>query len=298
MARNLKGQIIVLTGASSGFGRGAALQFAKAGANVVLAARRGDLLEELAQECRDAGARALALPTDVGHQADVEALADAARQEFGRIDVWVNDAGVGALGRFEEVPIADHVRVLQTDLLGTTYGSYFALRQFREQDKGTLINIASALGKIPAPYYASYTAAKYGIVGLCAALRQELRVNRSRKIHVCTVLPTAMDTPFFEHAANYTGREAVPVPPLDDPQKVIDAIVALALKPQDEVVVGLGGRTAIAAHKFAPNLTERMMALNTHYAQMKRAAPSGVKRGAVAKPAAKGREVEGGLRTH
>ena len=203
--QDFNGKVIVITGASSGFGRGAAVQFARAGASVVLAARREQVLDDVARECEAAGGRALAVPTDVSKSAEVETLAKTAVEKFGRIDVWVNDAGGGALGRFEEVPLADHVQVIETDLLGTLYGSYFALGQFRKQQSGTLINIASVIGKVPAPYFASYAAAKHGVVGLSSAIRQELNVNDIKNIHVCTVMPTSMDTPFFEHAANYTG---------------------------------------------------------------------------------------------
>ena len=169
MAQDLKGKVVVVTGASSGFGKGAAREFAAAGASVVLAARRDQLLEELARGCEAAGGRALAVHTDVSKQADVEHLAQAALSQFGRIDVWVNNAGGGALGRFEEVPLADHVQVIETDLLGTLYGSYAAMRQFKAQGGGTLINVASVIGKVPAPYFASYAAAKHGVVGLNGA---------------------------------------------------------------------------------------------------------------------------------
>lgn len=115
----LTGKVIVITGASSGFGKGAALKFASAGAYVVLAARREQLLDDLARECEAAGGQALAVPTDVSVREDVVSLAQSALSKFGRIDVWVNNAGAGALGRFEAVPLADHVQVIETDLLGT-----------------------------------------------------------------------------------------------------------------------------------------------------------------------------------
>jgi len=107
--RNLTGKVIVITGASSGFGKGAAREFARNGAAVVLAARRDQLLEELAQECQSLGAQALTVPTDVSRQEEVENLWRTAYGHFNGIDVWVNNAAVGALGRFEEVPLADHV---------------------------------------------------------------------------------------------------------------------------------------------------------------------------------------------
>lgn len=280
----LKDTVVVITGASSGFGKGAARAFAGAGANLVLAARRELLLRDLANECQRMKVQAWAVPTDVSIQSDVERLATEAVMQFGRIDVWVNDAGVGALGRFEEVPLSDHIQVIDTNLFGTLYGSYFALKRFRRQEAGILINIASALGKIPAPYYASYAASKYGVVGLSAAIRQELRENEEENIHVCTVMPMAMDTPFFDHASNYTGHEATPIPPLYDPQEVIDVIVQLAIKPVDEVIVGTAGKIANVAHHLMPGLTETYMGRQTHKTQIKRAPPAAISEGAVHEP--------------
>src|SRR5690348_11808302 len=109
--RELADKVVVITGASSGFGKGAALRFAEMGAPVVLAARRENLLDEIARQCEASGVHALAVPTDVTQQQDVENLAGAALSEFGRIDVWVNNAGSGAVGRFEEIPLADHIQV-------------------------------------------------------------------------------------------------------------------------------------------------------------------------------------------
>jgi short-subunit dehydrogenase len=290
---DLNGKVIVITGASSGFGKGAALKFALAGASVVLAARRDRLLEDLAHECETTGGRALSVPTDVSNQADVEQLAQAAITKFGRIDVWVNNAGVAALGRFEEVPLTDHAQIIETNLLGTLYGSHCALQQFRQQQSGTLINIASVLGKVPAPYYSSYVAAKHGVVGLSAALRQELEENDIQGIHVCTVMPTSMDTPFFEHAANYTGHEAAPIPPVYDPQEVVSVIVRLATDPEDEIAVGTAGKVVTVAHNVSPGLTEKMMGKQVHKAQIEKAALSQDTRGSLTEPAAERTEVSG-----
>ena len=154
----------------------------------------------------------------------------------------MNNAGAGAVGRFEDIPLDDHIRVIETDLIGTLYGSYFAMRQFRRQGAGTLINVASVIGKVPSPYFSSYAAAKHGVVGLSAALRQELLEEKIDTIHVCTVLPTTFDTPFFEHAAQYTGHEASPIPPTYDPKEVVDTIFELASDPKDEVTVGTAAK--------------------------------------------------------
>ncbi len=261
-SQDLSGKVVVITGASSGFGKGTALQLAKGGAFVVLAARREELLEELAVECRAQGGQALAVHTDVSKQADVANLAQQAVGAFGRIDVWINNAGSGAIGLFEDVPLEKHIAVIATDLHGQIYGSYYALQQFhRQPDGGILINVASVLGKVPAPFFASYAAAKHGVVGLSAALRQELDVNKITNIRVCTVMPTSMDTPFFQHAADYTGHTLVPIPPVYEPEQVINALVSLVTDPKDEVAVGgAGGATAILMHNLFPGLTEHMMA--------------------------------------
>lgn len=297
MERTLKGKVVVITGASSGFGKGAARRFAQSGCLLVLAARRAHLLEELAKECEVKGARAVAAPTDVSKRADVERLAEKAVSSFGRIDVWINDAGVGALGAFEQIPLADHAQVIETDLMGTLYGSYFAMQQFQRQKEGTLINIASVLGKIPAPYYSSYTAAKYGIVGLSAAIRQELRQKKLADIHVCTVMPTTTDTPFFDHVANYTGHEVNPVPPLYEPSRVVDVLVRLAMQPEDEVMVGGAAKLTDVAHHLAPETAERLWARQVHKTQMEEAAPASAQSGALHQPMDAGTEVSGGRLT-
>ena len=288
---DLSGKVIVITGASSGFGKGSAREFGARGASVVIAARRGELLDELAQQIEAAGGRALSVPSDVSQQNEVEGLCRAAIEQFGRIDVWVNNAGVGALGRFEEVPLADHVKVIETDLLGTIYGSYFAMRVFREQGYGTLINISSVIGKVPSPYYSSYAAAKHGVVGLSAVLRQELKQNEIENIHVCTVMPTSFDTPFFDHAANYTGHESVPIPPVYEPERVVETIVRLATEPEDEVSVGTAAKIATVAHQIAPGMTESMMGKQAHKANIVDAPSAPNTGGSVQKPQPKGRGV-------
>jgi len=292
--QSLAGKVVVITGASSGFGKGAARAFAGEGTALVLAARRGELLDELATECRSVGARAIAVPTDVSSRPDVEALAQAAVSEFGRIDVWINDAGVGALGRFERIPIEDHEQVIATDLLGTLYGCYFAYRQFLVQGSGTLVNIASELGGHTVPYYTSYTAAKHGVVGLGDSLRQEIDLSGSKDIHVCTVMPTAHDTPFFEHAANYTGHEVTPPKPLHDPQEVVDAIVRLARDPKDKEIVGSDGIVKILMKKVAPTADEKMGAKQMHKTQMVDPPPAPDSPNALREPMAAGTEVSAG----
>jgi len=258
---------VVITGATSAFGRGSALRFAAGGAAVVLAGRSEHLLVEIAKECEAAGGRVLAIPTDVTEEREVEQLAQSAVREFGRIDVWVNNAGSGAIGSFADVPLEDHVRVIRTDLLGTIFGCYFAIRQFRRQGTGVLINVASVVGKVPAPYLASYVAAKHGVVGLGAALRQELQEAKVSTIHVCTLMPATFDTPVFEHAAQYASADETGIPPLNDSQDIVEAIVGLATDPQDELSVGSAAKVSVFAHQFFPGLVESYMAKETHKAE-------------------------------
>jgi len=292
----LKEKVVVITGASSGFGKGAAQEFGRQGARLVLAARRADLLEELATECRSEGVEALACPTDVSRREEVERLAQAAIDRFGRIDVWVNDAGVGALGPFERIPIEIHEQVIATNLMGTIYGSYCAYRQFLAQKSGVLINIASELGYGSVPYYSSYTAAKHGVTGLSDSLRQEVKQNKIEGVHICTIMPTAHDTPFFDHAANYTGHEITAPKPLHDPQNVVDAIVRVAQDPEDKEVVGADGKVKLALSNVLPKVAEKIGAKQMHKTQMEKPPAANDSKGAVPAPMHEGREVSGGRR--
>ena len=288
----MEGKTIVVTGASSGIGRGVAIALAEQGANVVLAARRGETLKSLAEQC---GPHAIAVTTDVADPNDVENLREAALSRFPSIDAWINNAGVAAIGAFDSIPLRDHVRVIQTNLIGAINGSYVALEYFRSRGNGTLINVSSMLGNTPAPYYASYCASKYGIVGLGASLRQELRARGEADIHVCTVMPMAADTTFYDHAANYTGHELAPYP-IIAAELDVDAIVAAVSAPRDEINVGLSASMATLSQRFAPALTERITSLATQELQMERAPPAMITEGNLHAPVFIGTGVAGSLR--
>ena len=268
------GRTFVVTGASSGLGRGTALKLASYGGNVVLAARRAEALEQLAQEARAVGGQALPVPTDVSDPAQVERLAAAALARFGSIDVWINDAAVAALGRFEEVPLSDHARVVDVNLKGYVFGSHAALRQFRRQGYGTLVNVASVEGRIPLPYHASYAATTAAVLALDTALAQELRLGGlDRTIRVASVLPWAVDTPFWDHTANYTGGTPR-MYSMDQPGKVVDSIVWMAVRPQQEYAVGWKARGVLLGHQVWPGLTEHVAANITQRAQVSTAPPA------------------------
>ncbi|WP_414579396.1 SDR family oxidoreductase [Anabaena sp. CCY 9402-a] len=260
MPRPIHSSVIVITGASSGIGRATALEFAKQRATLLLAARREGALREVAQECEQLGARAVAVRTDVTFESDVQALARRAIESFGRLDVWVNNAAVSLFARFENAPMEAFRRVIETNLFGYIHGARAALPYFREQGNGNLINVSSVVGVTGQPYTIPYTISKYAIRGLSDSLRMELYLDHAPDIHVCTVLPGSIDTPIFQHAANYTGRQTKAMTPVYSAREVAEAIAGLVERPQREIVVGQAVYLALLQKTLAPDVFERMMA--------------------------------------
>ncbi|MFC8918416.1 SDR family oxidoreductase [Streptomyces sp. NPDC057116] len=274
----VRGSVVVITGASSGIGRATALAFARKGGRVVLAARREEALEAVARECeRHRGAQALVVPTDVTDAGAVDGLARRTVGRFGRVDVWVNCAAVTVFGPFQEVPMEDFRKVLDVNVMGYVHGARAALRVMREQGSGTLINVSSVVGVVSQPYTHAYGMSKHAVRALSASLRQELRLDRTKGVHVCTVLPATIDTPLFEHAANYTGRKPLAMPPVYSPERVARTIVDLVRSPRREVVVGPTGRSMVLESRIVPGLAERMMARQVDRAHLSRkeSAPAG-----------------------
>ncbi|HEY8400930.1 MAG TPA: SDR family oxidoreductase [Cytophagaceae bacterium] len=258
--------VVVITGASSGIGRATALEFASLGHTVVLAARRTEALAQLKLECEEAGGRALAVPTDVSIEAEVNRLASTAIKEFGRIDVWVNNAAVSLLGKFEEIPIEHFRRVIETNLFGYIYGARSAVSVFKDQKSGTLINVASIVGVLGQPFSAPYNISKFGIRGLSLSLEQELADLPD--VHVCSVLPSSVDTPLFNHAANFMGKAIKAPQPVIPAEDVAKEIVRLTEHPKAEVFVGSSGVKARVAKFFAPSAFDkkyRQKTLKEHF---------------------------------
>lgn len=225
------GETVVITGASSGIGKATAEAFAKQGADLVLAARNEDALKETADLCRSLGVAVLAVPTDVSVAEEVTHLVNEALQFSGKIDYWVNNAGVLALGKFEEIPVEVTDQIVKTNLLGYMYSAHAVLPVFKRQKKGVLLNNISISGWMPAPYGTAYTASKYGIRGMTETLQGE--VSDFPDIHICALYSGFQKSSGIEHAANYSGIKLSTPPPSFDPRKLAASIVKTAKNPTD-----------------------------------------------------------------
>lgn len=288
-------RVVVITGASSGIGRATALRFSREGARVVLASRRERALRDLARECEAQGApRALAVPTDTTDPDAVEALAAAATGAFGRIDVWVNNAAVSVFAPFLEMPLDDFRRVIDVDLLGYVYGARSALAVMVTQGTGVLINVSSIVGEVPQPYTAPYGMSKAAVRALGVSLRSELRLQKRKGISVSTVMPATIDTPFFRHAANYTGRGVLAMPPVYSAEKVARTIVNLANTPRNEVAVGAAAKAMVRQHRRTPTAVETQMALQVEKSHLSRRHDVGHTTGTLYEPVADPSDAEVG----
>lgn len=249
--------VVVITGASSGIGRDTARAFARQGARLVLASRSAGNLAEVAGECSALGARVIHQATDVRDEQQVAALMDAAVREFGRIDVCVVNASVYGYGTFETMPSEVFQGIIETNLFGAANTARQVLPQLRRQGSGKLIFIGSVYSRITSPYVSAYVASKFGLYGLVRVLRQELR--KARGISVSLIMPATIDTPIYQHAANYTGRNVHPLPPVVHPDRVVEAILRNAQQPSAETIVGAAQRTFIPVHALLPRIYDRLV---------------------------------------
>lgn len=292
--RKVAGKTYVIVGASSGFGRGVAEELGKLKANVVLAARRTELLEQIATNIRTSGGTALVVTTDISQPEDVQRLADAAVKQYGTIDVWVNMAGVGAIGRFWDIPAEDQARIIDVNLKGFIYGSHTAIQQFRKQGRGVLINMGSVDSETPHAYQAAYSATKAGVRSMSLALSQELRLNDYKNIKVVTIEPWAVDTPFWGHAANYTGVEQK-FALMDEPDKVVNAVIRKSLRPKKIVPVGWKAKGSSFFANVFPRFNEWLTGNVAHRYQVEMPPATPNTKGSIYKPLETGRGVDDGV---
>ena len=259
MAASMQDRVIVLTGASSGIGRASALELARRGATLVLAARRDEALDAVAAECGRLGGKALAVPTDVTNEGEVGELARRAIESFGRIDVWINDAGVYLQGKFEDIPPEDFRRVFETNFFGVVNGTRAVWRHCKERRRGMLINVASVASDSTMAYTSAYSPTKAAVRNFSDCLRMELHNEKQKEIFVCSVLPTAIDTPLFQQAADYAGKEIKPPDPVYPVEEAAQVIADLVEKPRREVTVGRAAPAMMAFKRLAPTAYEKAM---------------------------------------
>ncbi|NDV88943.1 SDR family NAD(P)-dependent oxidoreductase [Aurantimonas aggregata] len=259
--RRLAGQVVVITGASSGIGLLAARQAAAEGASVVLVSRDAAVLDRIAAAIGSDGGRALAVKADVSVESDVEAVVAASVARFGRIDTWVNNAGIAAYSTLVDLPIEVHRRLFETNYWGLVYGSLAAVRHFRSRPGGgRLINIGSVNSDVAIPFLSAYSATKHAVKGFNDALRREL-LTSDRDVSVTLIKPSGIATSFPQHARNFLDAEPRVAPPLYAPEIVADAIVHAAAHGPREIVVGAVGPALSIPQALFPRLVDRLLAI-------------------------------------
>jgi short-subunit dehydrogenase len=252
-------QVIVITGASSGIGLATAEAAAKQGAKLVLSGRSQDSLADVVQRINDAGGEAIHIVADIADRKQVEQIATEAVRRFGRIDTWVNNAGVSIYGRIDEVSEDDARRLFDVNLWGVVYGSLAALPHLK-RNGGALINIGSEVSDAYVPLQGYYTASKHAVKGFTDTLRVEIEEIDKAAVSITLVQPTAVDTPYPQHARNYTDREPKLPEPQIDPEDVAEAILKAAAKPERYVKVGAMSKLNTTVAKVAPGLGDKMAA--------------------------------------
>jgi NAD(P)-dependent dehydrogenase (short-subunit alcohol dehydrogenase family) len=259
-------KVVVITGASAGVGRATARLFAKKGASVALLARGKDGLAAAEREVESYGSRALVLPTDVSDAKAVELAAQQTELELGPIDVWVNVAMTSVFSPFTEMTADEFKRVTEVTYLGYVYGTMSALRRMKARNRGTIVQVGSALAYRSIPLQAAYCGAKHGIVGFTDSIRCELAHDKSR-IHVTAVHLPAMNTPQFSWVKSRLPRKPQPVPPIFEPEIAAKAIIFASTNRRREIWVGGPTVEAIVAQKFFPGLLDRYLGKTGYDAQ-------------------------------
>lgn len=258
--RPIQEQVIAVTGASSGIGLCTALMAAERGAKVAMISRSEAILQEMASAIRAENGDALAIGADVSNRQEVDAAAEAIMQRFGRIDTWVNNAGVTIYGRLTEVSEQDSRRLFDVNFWGVVNGSLAALPHLAHSG-GALINIGSELSDAVMPLQGMYAASKHAVKGFTDALRLEIERIGHAPVSVVLIQPTAVDTPYPEHARNYMEREPKLPGPMLEPAKVANAILKAAVDGGRDVTVGAMAAMNTTVSKLLPRLADRMAVL-------------------------------------
>jgi len=256
--KKLEEQVVVITGATSGIGLATAREAAERGAKLVLAARDGDALDTLAHEMRQRGAKVATVAADVGDPADVARIGKTAVEKFGRVDTWINNAGIGTFGTLEQVTLEDMQRLMQTNFWGVVHGSLEAVKLLRAHGGGAIINLGSEASDRSIPLQGTYAASKHAIKAFTESLRMELEKDKA-PISMTLIKPAAIDTPFAKHAKNYMQNEPTLPPPIYSPELAARTILHAAEVPERDLFVGGGAKFTSVLSQLLPRSIDRYM---------------------------------------
>ena len=264
--QDLRRSTVVITGASAGVGRAVACRFARAGARLALIARDADALSAVKEEVEQLGGTAMAVSADVADGEAVMRAADTIADALGGIDIWINDAMVTVFSPVWEITPEEFRRVTEVTYLGFVHGTMAALRHMRPRNRGTIVQIGSALAYRGIPLQSAYCGAKHAIRGFTNSLRSELDHAGSAIALTMVQLP-AVNTPQFDWARTHMSHQPRPVPPVVQPEAVADAIFRAALNPKREYWLGLSTLKVILANMAIPEFLDRYLARNAYTAQ-------------------------------
>lgn len=252
-------EVVVITGASAGLGRAIAHEFARRGAHIGLLARGIESLQGAAREVEDLGGKALILPTDVADSNQVEAAAQAVEEQFGPVDIWINNAMTSVFSPFKEMTAEEFKRVTEVTYLGVVYGTMSALRRMLPRDRGTIVLVGSALAYRGIPLQSAYCGSKHAIQGFSDSLRSELIHDKSN-VHLTMVQMPALNTPQFGWVKSRLPKKAQPVPPIFQPEVGARAVYYAAHHKRREIFVGGSTSIVINGNKLAPGLGDLYLA--------------------------------------
>lgn len=253
-------QVVAVVGASSGIGRSSALEFAKRGAKLAVAARTQSGLSSLVDEINQFGGEAIAIPADVASFEQVQTIADKTVEHYGRLDTWVHLAATSVFAPFEKVTPEEFRRVIEVNLMGQVYGAMVALPHLRREGRGALIHVSSVEARRSLPLQSSYSCSKHGIEGFLDSLRVELQ-HEGVPISVTNVMPATINTPFYNKGLTKLGVKPTGVPPYYQPELVAKAILHVSEHPTRDIIVGDVGRTLDLLQKLSPQFVDWMLNL-------------------------------------
>jgi NADP-dependent 3-hydroxy acid dehydrogenase YdfG len=254
----MKDEVVVVTGASAGLGRAIARHFGSKGAKVGLLARGVDGLEGAKREIEAAGGAALVLPTDVADADAVEAAAAKVEEQFGPIDIWVNNAMASVFSPVKKMKPEEYKRVTEVTYLGVVYGTLSALKRMLPRDRGTIVQVGSALAYRSIPLQSAYCAAKHAISGFTDSLRCEL-IHDQSDVRITMVQMPALNTTQFGWVKSRLKHKAQPVPPIFQPEVGARAVYWAAHNHRRELYVGFPTVEAIVANKIAPEILDHYL---------------------------------------